>query len=571
MAVNRFRISLNNAEFPLVSTLAQRAVFFPALDNAPRVPRYAHGTDISADYNMARVIFGENVMPIAEGFSSVGYEQWIPPADPKAVQFDKIFALRDEDENVVLYSPARGENFLHNKDDNVWESNPLPDIVGGPLDANASGYPYTSAPVTYAYVDGKTFVCYARQVSMENEDVSILFWNSETKSLEPAGALIANLPFAVGQIDGISSSNGYLLVWSDIAVAWAPFDGAAFNFSNFENGNFTTSGSQIPEDVQGKIRAIGRLAGGFIMFTNKNAVAAQYNANNQVSPWIFSQVQNCGGIETFEQMTVESSLGTIMAYTTTGFQSISLNKAENIHPQVSDFIAGKRIEFYDFATAQIARYTSTLDFFTKVTAIGSRYLVISYGTFPGFYNFALVYDITLQRWGKLRIQHVDCFYYSYDPRTRPLTYGMAQVPYDFPPLGSYLDTAFLSNPLVSVQNAIAFLDYNGEVKIADWSEYARPEIDQAMLMIGRVQLKRETGVQINRVEVEGLRAGDIVIDPSLDGAELQPPVSPMLVEDSPRRKLFGTMLECLNFNITLRGTFSATTLIAEAISTGQVS
>lgn len=570
MAVNRFRIALNNAEFPLVSTMAQRAVFFPALDNAPRIPRYAHGTDISADYDTARAVFMENVMPIAEGFSSVGYEQLIPPAAPQAVEFDKIFALRDAEENVVLYSPARGKNYLHNKEDNIWESTDFPDIVGDSLDANDSGYPYTSAPVTYAYVDGKTFVCYARQVTMGGDDVSILYWNPDTKALEPAGVLIENLPFPIGQIDGISSSNGYLLVYSDISVAWAPFNGASFDFAEFANGNFTTAGYQTPEDIQGKIRAIGRLAGGFVLFTNKNAVSAQYNANNQVTPWIFSQVQNAGGVETFEQLTLESSLGTIMAYTTTGLQSISLNKAENIHPQVADFLTAKRIEFYNFDTSKIDRYTGTLDFFTKITAIGSRYLVISYGTFPGIYDFALVYDIPLQRWGKLRVQHVDCFYYSYDPRTRPLTYGMAQVPYEFPTLGSYLDTAFLSNPLVSVQNAFGFLNYDGKVTIADWSEYARPEIDQSVLVIGRVQLKRETGVQINRVEVEGLRSGDLIIYPSFDGAELQDPQDLYLVDDNARRRLYGTMLDCINFNIMARGTFTLTTFIVEAISTGQV-
>lgn len=39
MAIQRFKIALNNALFPLVSTKAQRAVFVPGLDSAPRTPR----------------------------------------------------------------------------------------------------------------------------------------------------------------------------------------------------------------------------------------------------------------------------------------------------------------------------------------------------------------------------------------------------------------------------------------------------------------------------------------------------------------------------------------------------
>ena len=56
MAVQRFKVALNNALFPLVSTKAQRAAFVPGLDAAPRTPRIFMGEDESVDYNLSQVI-----------------------------------------------------------------------------------------------------------------------------------------------------------------------------------------------------------------------------------------------------------------------------------------------------------------------------------------------------------------------------------------------------------------------------------------------------------------------------------------------------------------------------------
>ena len=110
MAVQRFKVALNNARFPLLSTKAQQAVFVPGLDSAPRTPRIFMGADESIDHNLAQVIYSENVMPSSEGIRSVGYSQLIAPTVNG--DFDSIFALRDAAENTVLYSPAGGQNYV---------------------------------------------------------------------------------------------------------------------------------------------------------------------------------------------------------------------------------------------------------------------------------------------------------------------------------------------------------------------------------------------------------------------------------------------------------------------------
>lgn len=119
MAVNRFKLALNNATIPPLSSLAQRAVVNAGLDSAPRTPRIFMGDDDSADFNMAQVIYAENVMPSAHGCRSVGFAEVIN-SKAGADDFDTIFPLRDEDENAVYYSPAGGKNYVYDTVTGTW-------------------------------------------------------------------------------------------------------------------------------------------------------------------------------------------------------------------------------------------------------------------------------------------------------------------------------------------------------------------------------------------------------------------------------------------------------------------
>lgn len=570
MAVQRFKVSLNAARFPLVSSKGQRAVFTPQLDSAPRTPRIFMGADESVDYDLAQVVYGENIMPVSEGIRSVGYTQVIAPT--VNTDFDQIFALRDEDENTVLYSPSQGKNYIYDTGAGAWTTTDFATIWGGALSGSSPNTPAT-ARVTYAYVDGKTFVCYSRllETGTPDTDASIMYWNPTTKTLVPVGALLTNPPFPVGEIDGISASNGMLLIWSGLSIAWAPFNGTAFNFSIYENGNFTGAGVQIPEDVQGPIQALIALPGGFLAFTTRNCIAASYHAQNTAAPWIFREVAGAGGLESYEQATLEGSLAALTAYTTTGVQRISLNSSEEAYPDISDFIAGRYIERYDFGLQELREASTSLDFYTKLTMIANRYLVISYGTFPKVFSFALVYDLTLKRWGKLRMVHRDCFYYSYGKITAGLTYSMlGDVPYNDPLLTTYAATEGQSNALVAAQHGLAFLKADGSVHVADWSNNVRATEDEAVAVIGRVQLTRSSNTQLNRVEVEGLASGRLFVQPSYNGKTLSAAEALIDIEVAPNYRAAGGLIDCKNFNLIVEGTFNLSTLILEATSAGKI-
>lgn len=566
MAVQRFKLPLNNAAFPFVSTEAPRAVFIPGLDVAPRAPRGFVASSASADYDLTQIIYGENFMPVGSGVRSVGYKQLI--AATVNNDFDSIFPLRDEDENVVLYSPGAGKNYVYDESTSSWTSTTIPTIYSKTFDP---GCDPADSRVTYAYVDGYTFICFSRLKSNDVTpvDMSLLYWNSTTQALATPSTLITNLPFPAGEIDGIASSSGYLIIWSGITIAWAPFNGTAFNFATYVSGAYTGAGAQIPEDVQGTIRAIIPVAGGFVAFTNRNAIGVSYVANNLTAPWIFREIPDAGGLESYEQATVEGSLGKIYAYTTAGMQSISLNSSEIIHPDLGDFIASREIERYNGGNQVLTQAATTLDFYVKVTAVGNRYLVVSYGTFKGIYSFALIYDFAIQRWGKLRLVHRDCFYYNYGVQTASLTYAMlGDVEYNNPLLTTYASTTAQSNAFVSAPHGLAFLKQTGQVVIADWSKQTRNTSDEGVIIIGRTQLSRSRFTQLNRVELEGMKSGNVYVVPSYDGRTLAAAEALAVITAVDDYRDYGGLIDCKNFNLIVSGTFDLSTVILEATPTG---
>lgn len=587
MAVNRYKIALGNARFPLVSTWAQRAVIIPAIDLTTRTFRAFQGDEVNLDYDIPQIIYGENFVPVANGVKSVSYHRIISPT--VNLDFDQIFPLRDEDENTVLYSPAKGKNYRYDKTVGLWDDQPLVAMWAAEappltLSTTSTDTPGT-AKVSRAYVDGKTFVAYSNLAltnvpgPTQTEDGSIYFWNSTTVALErvdlgnPA-ALILNLGIALGKVGGVSSSNGYLLAWSGLTIYWAPFSGTAFDFQAYANGEVTGAGNQIPEDIQGPITAVIPMAGGFIIFTTKNAIAAFYNANNFASPWIFKAISNAGGIEGFEQAAIEGNLGGLYAYTTGGMQRLTLNAAENPMPDVTDFIGGRFFETFNPDTLEFSTGSATIEFFTKVTFCGQRFLVISYGTYPGVYSFALIYDSALQRWGKLRIKHVDAFSYSYGQEDANLTYDMLlDVSYDELPTTPYDSTVIQGGALTYPRQSLAFLLSSGEVKLCVM-DYRPPDDDSvALVVIGKNQFARARLAILHSLQIEGLTQDErtkVANWKSINGSTLDTAELGFLRESAGSAySEYGFDLPTgKNHTFYVQGQFSLTTLIAEISNDG---
>lgn len=568
MAIQRSKIALNAAHFPLVSTKGSRAVFVPGLDSAPRTPRTFMGTEDSADYNMAQCLYMENVIPLSEGYRSAVLTQSI--ASLGVSTMDQAIILRDDIENPTLYVPGHGANFTYREGLATWITQPASAIWPTAPDAGST-YDFATAPVTSATVNGMTFICYAR-VRGATADYSIHYWDAAAYSITEGYTKLANVPFAAGTIDGIAASNGYLIMWSGLKVAWARYNISTnlFDFSRYADGAYTGNGVTVPEDVRGVITAISRLPGGFIVFTTRNAVSATYNAANEISPWIFKEVANAGGVESEEQLSNITSLGTLYAYTTSGLQKLSLNSAESVYPAVSDFLTGRTIERY--TSGELVRMEYNADLRSKLTVVGNRYLVISYGSpYQSQYEYAIVIDLFLHRFGKLKVTHVDAFEFSSRSDIYGATYGdLSIVSYTDMTATPYAEGVVYGKEVTYAPHLLSFLQTDGTVLIANWSYDARPASDAGVLIIGRVQLTRARNTQLMRIELEGPEAATVRIVPSYDGFTLAAPITATPVVTAPNYLIVGTLLDCKNFNIEITGTFALTSLIFEGMPSGQI-
>jgi len=535
----RFRGALNAAQFPLVSTLQGRTVVQPQLDNNVRTTQAFYGTAESADYSIPQLLYCENVFPTAEGLMSVGFTPIIP-ALVGASLFDQAITLRDEDENNFLFAPAGGLNYIYTANAGVWVStNPIDGAVG--------------RQVSRAYVNGRTFICY--QGLGIYEYVSGAF----TK--------LALTGIAEATIDGIGGSNNYLVAFADIIVYWS----SLINPTDFAPSITTGAGFSIPQDVKAKITAIVGTAGGFIIYTAKNAVAAVYT-NNIRAPFTFKEIANAGGLLTYEQVTGDSSSGPQYAWTTGGLQMITTQKSEPVSAEVNDFFAGKLYETWNATTKQLVQVRTSLnDFAVKITYIGSRFLVLSYGfSTSGIYSYALILDTTLKRWGKIKLDHVDCFNYPYPNLFGDLAYDdLGTVSYDDLGSTSYDD---LSLGLTSVQpskRTIGFLQADGAVQIlvADYSKDA----NSGVAIFGKFQLIRARMMTMQRLDIECvICAGGATVNllTSLDGKNLATVDVMQLLGTSLDTQRYAKRRTGINFAVVVEGSFALTSYMLEVTAEG---
>jgi hypothetical protein len=590
MATQRFKLPLNAATFPLISSDAARSVLVASSDvSGPRNGRAFSGSEDATDYNIPSVLYGENILPVHGGYKSISYRQVIPAAAPAATDFDQIISLRDSEERVVLYSPGKGKNYTYDKTSLVWTSSPI--YTGGWTVAPLSYDTLATATVSRAYVDGKTFVCYSniRIVNgTEERDGSLFFWDTSTTvpalvlqnpQLAAGGTeLIVGLPEEVkGKISCISSSNGYLLVASELTIYWGLFTGTQFNFAVTQDGEITGSGFKIPEDIKGPITAITPVAGGFIIWTNKNAIAASYSSSNFDNPFIFREIANCGGVEDSEKIAVDQAASAppqrIVAYTTGGLQFVTLNSAETTYPNVTDFLCGKKMERWDADKHIPVESVTTLEFFTKLTFVGNRYLIISYGSYPGRYSYALLLDTALNRWGKFRLPHVDCFPFLYNNEQYPLTYGML-MDVTYAELGElqYDDLYVQASGVTYPRQAVAFLLDTGEVKLAvmDATEQDPSDTSTAVLALGRLQLSRSSVLTLMNAELDGMTSGKAYLVPSYDGRNFADAVEGVAVESLKDYRKFGwELVTGKNMNLVIEGQFDLSAIIVEGMADGK--
>ena len=537
MSAKTVQIPLNAAEFAFTYKASGRQVAEPT-DLAPRMPGAFYGNVANAEFGVPQLLYCENVLPMAAGLYSVGYGTQITAYTGPVTDFDQAMTLRDANENLFTFSPGGGKNYVLNSTSGAWTS------VGA--------FTFTNYLVTHAYVNGRTFICYEKTKIIEYNAGTGLF---TTLSLTlPAGVTIAN-------IRGIFGSSNYLLFFTDITVYWST-PANVLDFATVDQG----AGQQTPLDVKGQITCGLPCAGGFIVYTARNAVGATFT-NNGNSPFVFKEVANAGGVPSWERVTASADGNSgHYAFTSAGLQKLNLSGADTLYPEATDFLVGNQYERWNQTTKLVDTFPVGGAFSVKLAFLANRFLIISYGTSRNEFEDALVLDTSLERWGKLRVNHVDCFLYAYP--TLASSYDYSQLPglYSDMSEDSYADLDSTRLQVTPAKRGIAFLKSNGQVDILA-TDFAQTSTS-GLAIFGRIEQNRQRMTTLTNVELDGLRSGNVYSLPSekgknRDSSRLLPQVD--VADDYVKCDEYFT---ARNFDIAVEGTFMLSNLQARVRNHG---
>lgn len=499
MPQQTYRANLTAAEFPFLSELQGRNIIIPSIDqNFSRQGNSPKNKD--RDVGIPQAYYMHNMMPTDAGLTSVGYQQVAnSPADTDST-FQDIFTLRDPTEQVAYFNnTSSGRNYV------------LPSLGVGWLrttDKTPNGF------VTTAHVNGQTYICFAK--------VGIFKYNFTTNVLD--AVVTAGLNQA--NVLGIFASSGYMLAWTTNTVVWS----STIDPTDFVPSLVTGAGGGAVQDIKAEITVGLPNNGGFTVYTKRNAVAGTYTGNARF-PFSYKEVIGAGGLAAPYLSAYDGNSTNHISYTTAGIQEISNNNSQSLFPQLTDFLAGAQFEDYDDNTKEFTVLDLMAPMKKKLTQIGNRYVVFSYGVSQ--LTHAVVYDVALARWGKLKFTHVDCFEYFY-------------------PSSDVVDTP---------RRNIGFVQADGKITVAILS-YSNTG-SNGTLMLGKYQLDRASYLQLQEIHLESVKADntlDVKVLSTIDGTNTVQETIPVLSSSVGLYRRYNLRANGMNHSIIFNGAFHANSL-----------
>ena len=334
-----------------------------------------------------------NVVPTARGFKSVNYSQLeaIPPVDITIEQL--VHPSYGEVPTAELYTVpiyvANNKLYTFDFKVNVWRED--------------FDLPNSNISPTVAYVSGTSYLFHPsiglkKLVQGSWVDVTLDWGTGVT-------------PPPLGDFIGIANNTGYLVLYDRTTIYWSAPDNPEM-FGLEVAGVPTGAGSSRIQALLGYIQNLKTLAGGAIIYSNKNAISMRYT-NNARNPWVFTELPDSAGITAAHHVVVSPSGAAHYAWTTQGLMQLTLGQGKRILPEWTQVLSS---EEYSLDGATEVQTVNTRVNLRMSLAVGSA-LIISVGEEGKPYNAAWVYDLDLGRWGRLQYDHWDIV--SYTPLEDP--------------------------------------------------------------------------------------------------------------------------------------------------------
>lgn len=533
------RSNLNAANFPFTSPWMGRSIILPQWDqNYERT--ISSAADQDKDKGIPQVFYMHNCMPTPQGFQSVGFEKVVKGIG--VTNFDQCFTIRDSAENKMLFSPSSGKNYVYDVPVGSWASiNPITPTL---LPARAL--------VTHAYIHANTYIYY--------EKYGCFKYNSTTKQMDP----ITLNGLVTATIRGICHAAGYMVAFDVNNTAyWS----SATVETDFIPSLVTGAGSGAITELRGRIIGILPINSGFMVYTTNNVVSATFSGNVRY-PFIFKEVETSCGIQDIESVTYDADWSEHYTWSSSGVQKVNKAAAAFVYPEVTDFITSKLFEDFDETSLLFTVTKMTTEMKTKLTIIG-RFFIFSYGI--DTLTHALVFDTALKRWGKVKIDHADCFEYTYPNFYGTRTYGQL-LGYSYADLlgTSYGELSSGQNTGQTPKKIVGFLQQDGTIQLLDYDlTLSAPGV----FMIGKYQFTRSRLFTLQSVEVEnpGLNGNfDAYALVSTDGKNL--PIVPVPLYNqinTQNLKTYLAKLTGINATVLFVGAFYLDTILIRFTKHGQ--
>lgn len=494
-----YRANLSAKSFPFVSENFGRSIIVAQYDqNFSRAVTAEEDSD--QDIGIPQLYYCHNVMPHAQGLQSIGYTS-ILPSVPGREDFTQIFLLRDgADNKIYLGVTELGEFYVSDGTGAPWI---YKTIVGA------------DKLVTVAYVSGISYI-YVSNTGCYKYDFGLTAFVSVTLTGLPSLAT------------GVTYSAGYLIAWTKSAIYWS----STIDPTDFTPSLLTGAGGGAVESARGAINYCVPHNLGFIVGTADNCIAALFQQNTRY-PFQFREIVSSGGMTSLDLVATDANSSNLYAYTTSGLQSISTTQTQTVYPEITDFISGRYFEDFDDTTKSFNTEVLSAAMQKKVAVVADRYLVISYGV--SSLTHAIVYDFILKRYGKLKLDHVQCF-----------TYHLAA-----------------SGILETPRQSLAFLKANGSVVVVDFS-IASPSLNGTMIL-GKYQFVRQRLLQLDQITLESVRANqefELTVMTSLDGKNTVN-VTPTLMYSSGLTREYGCREIGKNISLLFQGGFILDSLVLQ--------
>lgn len=453
-------------DIPFNSRLRQSGVYLSAQDEDKVKPS---------------VIYAENLMPIARGFASTSLRG-------SFAVFPFPTAEDPSKTNIhIVYNGSNEMSYLMEDFGKLYIL--IPDTQEWKLLYEA---PDSSVRFSVVFLKGTSYI-FHREFGVYKFGETFNDWEevdiAAFEGFDPKSTVIA-----------MTSALSYLIAVTKDEVYWSdPIDETQFD----PTATTSLAGATKVLALRGEVQLVLPITDGFIIYTNTNAVSATYSQNPN-NPFIFREIANSTGAFNQSHVTYNTSLPVHFLWGDYGLMQLSAQSAEIIFPELTDFLGGDVIERWDYTTDSLVQSTG-VEISVKLTYLNSRYIAISYGEFEGIFEYILIYDMNLNRWGKIAVKHKAVFSMLPPHNAGGITF--AQTALDGVKFSDwytvrYIDIlAKLSEASFNV-GIIGVLSEDNQLQIVDWlDDYERGE---GLILVGELAVSRNRISTINEIELYGI-------------------------------------------------------------------